>query len=327
MLEENDIRPKKFNELQEEAIIEDIKFLIERKNDFISIDCPTCGTENSKIEIEKNGFTYFECSNCNMLYMSPRPSEKILSEFYPNSRLYEVFNTYIFPTSSETRKEKLFKPRVQKVLELSKKYKIVTDSILEIGSGFGFFLEELVNQKIFNRVVGTEASNSLFETAKSKEYDVYNGILENLKIDEKFNFVASFEVIEHVFNPVNFLKKVHALLDNNGVILLSFPNYDGFDIGILREKSSAIDHEHLNYFNEKSISLLLENTGYKVLEIYTPGLLDSDIVKLAIEKNDISNSFLRKLLCSDDLKIIEKFQKFLQDNKLSSHMIVCAQKV
>ena len=110
-------------------------------------------------------------------------------------------------------------------------------------------------------------------------------------------------------------------------MLLSFPNYDGFDIGMLREESSAIDHEHLNYFNEKSIRLILEKTGYKILEIYTPGLLDSDIVKTSLEKGQIKNSFLRKLLCSDDSKLIDKFQQFLFDNNLSSHMMVSAQKV
>lgn len=327
MIKENDIRPTEYNKLQQKAVAEDIKFLLDRRKNFVEINCPVCGIENTKIEMQKKGFSYIECNNCTMLYLTPRPTEKILSEFYPQSKLYEVFNEYIFPSSSEIRKEKIFKPRVKKVNELCEKYDLNTNSILEVGAGYGFFLEELVNQKTFTRVVGTEASDSLFETSKNKKYDIYNGILEYLTFDETFDFVASFEVLEHVFNPIDFLKKINSLLNEKGVLLISFPNYDGFDIGMLREKSDAIDHEHLNYFNEKSIRLILEKTGYKVLDIYTPGLLDSDIVKVSLEKGEIKNSFLRKLLSSDDLKLIEKFQQFLFENNLSSHMMVCAQKI
>ena len=72
--------------------------------------------------------------------------------------------------------------------------------------------------------------------------------------------------------------------------------------------------------------MLLEETGYNPLEVYTPGYLDTDIVKISVEKGQVKNSFLRRLLCSDDLKLINKFQQFLFDNNLSSHMIVAAQK-
>ncbi len=327
MIEENDIRPIQYNELQDKAVKEDIEFLLKRKKDFVDVVCPACDGINHEVEMKKNGFNYIECSNCTMLYVSPRPTEKILSEFYPQSKLYEVFNKYIFPASASIRQEKIFKPRVEKVIDICEKYNLNADSILEVGSGYGFFLEELIKHKLFNRVVGTEASDALFENSKNKDYDIYNGILEYLTFNETFDFVASFEVIEHVFNPEEFLKKINSILNNKGVLLLSFPNYDGFDVGILREYSSAIDHEHLNYFNEKSIRLILEKSGYDVLEIYTPGLLDSDIVKTSIEKGKIKNSFLRRLLCSDDSKLIGKFQQFLIDNNLSSHMLVSAQKV
>jgi len=326
LLEENDVRPTKYNNLEEKAIKDDVQFLIDRKESFVDVLCPSCGTKNEKLEMTKNGFNYVECSHCTMLYVSPRPTEKILSEFYPRSKLYEVFNTYIFPASASTRKEKIFKPRVEKVNELCTKYGLNTESILEVGSGYGFFLEELTKQKVFRRVVGTEASASLFERSQNKEYNVYKGLLEHLEFNETFDFVASFEVIEHVFNPRNFLNKINSLLNGKGILLLSFPNYDGFDIGMLREHSSAVDHEHLNYFNEKSILMLLEETGYNPLEVYTPGYLDTDIVKISVEKGQVKNSFLRRLLCSDDLKLINKFQQFLFDNNLSSHMIVAAQK-
>ena len=72
MIEENDIRPTKYNDLQESAVKKDIQFLLDRKNNFVDINCPVCGTINSKVEMQKNGFDYLECSNCTMLYLSPK---------------------------------------------------------------------------------------------------------------------------------------------------------------------------------------------------------------------------------------------------------------
>lgn len=325
-MNENDIRPRCNDELAESARQKDIDFLIKRKENFIVVNCPACGVENTNVEMKKNGFTYLECKNCSMLYISPRPTEEILSEFYPQSKLYEVFNTHIFPQSADVRREKIFRPRVKKIISYCEQYNVNRDSILEIGSGFGFLLEELADANAFKRIVGTEATDSLYDSIKEKKYELYNGLLDSINFEETFNFIASFEVIEHVFNPKQFLNKINSILDKEGIIMLSFPNYDGFDIGILREEASAIDHEHLNYFNEKSISILLESTGFNLLDIHTPGLLDVDIVKSAIDKGQIKNSFLRRLLCSDDPPLMNKFQNFLIENKLSSHMIVVAQK-
>ena len=60
----------------------------------------------------------------------------------------------------------------------------------------------------------------------------------------------------------------------------------GFDIRLLKNKSDTIDHEHLNYFNPFSMSLLLKNCGYRVLEIFTPGKLDAELVRKKILSGD-----------------------------------------
>lgn len=327
-INENDIRPDKFRNDQLNSIQEDIEFLILRKDGFIEVQCPACGSINKNVEMAKNGFTYLECENCTMLYVSPRPTKKILSEFYPNSAQYKFFNDYIFPASMEVRRKNIFIPRVNKVIEICQKYKIKTDKILEIGTGYGLFCEEMVKSKAFKEVVGIEASDALAETCINNGYRLYNGLLENLEINERFNFAAAFEVIEHVFNPFEFIGLIHNLLEDKGILMFSFPNYNGFEVGILRESCAGVDHEHLNYFNENSISILLQKTGFNVLSIETPGLLDVDIVKKALScsNNSIKNSFLYDLCVNKFETAGKEFQEFLRKHNLSSHMVVVAQK-
>jgi len=86
----------------------------------------------------------------------------------------------------------------------------------------------------------------------------------------------------------------------------------------------------LMYFNPKSLKLLLENSGFEVLESLTPGKLDADLVRTKILEGefDISQQpFLKKVLIDEWEKLGDKFQKFLADNGLSSNMWVVARKI
>ena len=108
---------------------------------------------------------------------------------------------------------------------------------------------------------------------------------------------------------------------------MSCPNGKGFDINVLKQKSQAVDSEHVNLFNTESIKLLLSNTGYKVVSVFTPGRLDAEIVREeAIKKKFKLDKFLKNILIDNWNLIGWEFQNFLAENNLSSHMWVVAQK-
>ena len=79
---ESDIRPTNFESGQKQALEQDIEWLLERKDSFVRVSCPACGSDRSKTLFHKYGLTYRECDNCETLYISPRPTGKILEEFY-----------------------------------------------------------------------------------------------------------------------------------------------------------------------------------------------------------------------------------------------------
>ncbi|HWQ48423.1 MAG TPA: class I SAM-dependent methyltransferase [Methanosarcina sp.] len=324
-MKESDIRPDNLKDAQTQCIEYDINFLQSNAENFIDVDCPACNTEQSTSLFNKNGFFYNKCPGCNMLYMSPRPTEEILAEFYANSPNYKYFNDFIFPASKEARRTKIFIPRVEKVIYYCEKYGVDRNKILEIGAAHGIFCEEMVINNAFSEVVGIEASDSLYEQASQMGFRIYNGILEELEINERFNVVALFEVIEHIANPQKFLDKVFLLVEENGLLIMSFPNYDGFDIATLGTHSDSIDHEHLNYFNEKAIRLILENSGFSPLIIETPGELDVELVRKKVLSGEFEgNGFLNKV-CVDDFDSTGRaFQDFLKANRLSSSMLIVA---
>ena len=62
------------------------------------------------------------------------------SYFYKNSKLYEFWNNFIFPATEKVRKKKIFEPRVKKIIEICKKFKVEKKKNNRYWCGFWYFL-------------------------------------------------------------------------------------------------------------------------------------------------------------------------------------------
>ncbi|MEK7194242.1 MAG: class I SAM-dependent methyltransferase [Patescibacteria group bacterium] len=329
MFKENDIRPKDLLEGQKKAVEADIRTLLDRKSEFVEVACPACGGNDFVSKFEKNGFKYVECPKCLTFYMSPRPTLRILTAFLENSQNYAYWSKYIFPASEETRRMKIFSPRVDRVLGLCKKHRVSMDALLEVGAGFGTFCEELKGRKIFKRVVAIEPSPTLAAVCRKKGIETVESTIENIefKHGKSFDLVVNFEVIEHLFSPREFVIACRKLLKPSGLFIITCPNGRGFDIKTLGPVSDTIDHEHLNYFNPESLAVLLTSCGFKVLESITPGVLDAELVrnKVIEGKFDIAGQpFLNEILVEEWDRLGSIFQDFLSFQGLSSNMWLVA---
>lgn len=325
-MDEIEIRPHNLVKKLQPFLRKDIKFLQSKLPLFKKVKCPACDSDYSKKYMVKEKFNYQICKNCDTFYISPRPPLKVLKVFYKSSLTYNFFNKYIYPASEKVRLSKIFLPRVKKIIALCKKYKIKKKpTILEVGAGIGSFCYLAKKSKFFSKIKAIEPSEENVKFARKKGLDVFEGTVEKFKTKKKYDIIVNFEVLEHLHSPKFFLKSIKKYLKNNGMIFLTCPNGMGFDIQKLKKKSDSIDHEHLNYFNPKSIQILFEKNGYKIIDVSTPGQLDANIVKNKIVRKKYKikkNDFFKKIY-SDDV-LVANFQEFLVQNGLSSNMLVVA---
>lgn len=330
VLSENDIRPEKLEEGKLEALHADIERLAQHKSEFVFSACPACNTVDSILAYEKYGFTFDKCINCETVYMNPRATPEILSEFYSHSVLYAYWDRYIFPASREIRKERIFRPRVQRILELCEQLSLEPGVLVEVGSAAGMFCEEALATDAFKRVVGIEPSAAQAATCRKMGIDIIESTIEKTDgVGEPVNIVVSFETIEHVYSPRDFLSRCYELLVPNGLLVLTCPNYEGFDIMTLGSYSDSLDAEHINMFNPRSLKQLVESLGFEIVEISTPGELDVELVRKKVLDETISldsQPFLQKVLVDNWEELGGTFQAYLQTNKLSSHMFLVAQR-
>jgi 2-polyprenyl-3-methyl-5-hydroxy-6-metoxy-1,4-benzoquinol methylase/ribosomal protein S27E len=327
---EEDTRPAQLMADKQKYVDADRQFLLSQKKEWVEVKCPACDSVKGSVYGEKLGFIYVECNTCGTVYTNPRPSLSLMKEFYAKSQNYDYWNKYIFPATEQVRRDRIFRPRVKRLAEYCRNQGVSLHTLLEIGAGFGIFCEEMRKEKLFKRIIALEPTADLAQTCRLKGFEVMEMFIEEVQENEIADVIAAFEVIEHLFSPRNFMGRCARLLKPRGFLILSCPNVRGFDVLTLRTLSNTFDHEHVNYFHTQSLPVLIKRCGFNVLDMQTPGRLDAQLVrKQAIDEMlDLRDQpFLHEVLIERWEELGNSFQEFLSLNKLSSHMLVIAQKL
>lgn len=330
-MKEEDIRPKKiFNEYLELAE-KDVESYFMNKP-FYYVSCPACNEKNGLFKFRKYGFDYEECPNCGTLFVNPRPAPESFSEYYSNSPSVQYWATNFYKETESGRRELIIKPKAKMVRDYLEKYSKLSQNntaVIDIGAGYGVFCQEIDKLLPENtEIIAIEPSIPLSKICIEKELKTIPKFIDEINVSD-FNGLEiigaiSFELLEHLHNPELFIKKCYELISPGGLLIVTTLTWDGFDLQVLQDKSDSIHPpHHINFFTRKSLSSLLEKNGFEICELITPGKLDVDIVsKKAAE---IKDPFIKKIIESDQ-PAKDKFQIFLQEAKLSSHMMIIAKK-
>lgn len=327
-LSEKELCPDDLLAGQEDAFARDIARLQKRRDEFVTVDCPSCDSAARRPAFAKYGFEFANCMDCATIYMTPRPSPAVMASYYANSENYAFWATHIFPASEAARREKIHKPWLERVIGYCDRHGIARGSLVEIGPGFGTFAALAESSGAFARVRAVEPTPEMAAACRTRGVSVIEKRVEDIA-DElgMVDVLVAFEVIEHLFEPRRFVEQCAHLVRPGGLLILSCPNGQGFDIALLGAKALAVDAEHVNLFNPNSLSRLVSKHGFIVVEAMTPGRLDAEFVREAALKGEIAlDPFLARVLIDEWDRLGWPFQQFLAGNGLSSHLWLAAQR-
>jgi SAM-dependent methyltransferase len=142
----------------------------------------------------------------------------------------------------------------------------------EIGCGMGYFLE-FARQNGYN-VSGIEYAELGVKTCRSKfGLDVQRGSFEDLPIQpDRYDVMFMGDVLEHLVQPLEMLRKAHSMLKPSGVLAAEVPSMFNSLTGrmavagmrVLRtKKKMGMPPYHVNEFTPKTLRLMIERAGFK----------------------------------------------------------------
>jgi len=187
-------------------------------------DCPACSSFGSAFKVVASfggDYSIHKCATCRLEYVNPMPSVQLLNDFYSS---YEDVRagTEVLKRNASRNVDRLIP------LGLTPQSKL-----LDYGSGKNIF-------------VSGSGENWFSYDPYTTNNDI--GVLRN----GYYNMITAWGVLEHVTDPLDFVRQLHVLLKKGGYLVMTTVDIDG--VIPYRFKPP----EHLTYWTSDAVSRLFK---------------------------------------------------------------------
>lgn len=158
----------------------------------------------------------------------------------------------------------------QKILDLVGRNKVV----LEIGPSTGYVTEAFLENGCIVDVVEVDKKASEKITKRARK--ILNYSIEDEKVYKilifDYDYIVLADVLEHLIDPLEVLKKLFSFADDNTKLIISIPNIASWIIrkqlffkgDFEYQESGPLDKTHLHFYTTKTLPKVLEETGWKI---------------------------------------------------------------
>ena len=146
-------------------------------------------------------------------------------------------------------------------------------SILEIGCGVGN-TGRYLKEHLEAFVAGVELNSVAAEKARAVLDDVVTGNIEKLQLEyepDSFDVILCGDVLEHLIEPLQVLKKLKKFLKPTGKLVASIPNVQFFGVvhhltegNWTYQDEGILDRTHLRFFTYPEIVKMFEEAGFQM---------------------------------------------------------------
>ncbi len=139
-------------------------------------------------------------------------------------------------------------------------------SILDIGSGTGFFLKHMKDHGWKVKAIEPSEEGRAFCKREFSIDAQKPGELFKME-DRSFDAISMWHVLEHVEDMNGYMKKIFSLLKNDGKAFIALPNHLSLDAAMYKDKWAAWDvPRHLWHFTPKTFESLALKHNFKLLK-------------------------------------------------------------
>lgn len=235
--------------------------------------CPNCGHTGIRERFRATDrlyrttdkiFRVVECQECRLIRLEPRPSPTELSTYYPDEYWYAP-EPDTASRLEEAYRRIVLRDHVNFILRAVENSR-QEGALLDVGCGGGLLLGMLQERGL--RVLGLDTSLAAASAAwKHHGVRVVCADLSNSPIAAgQCAVVTMFHVVEHLYDPVAYLKSARELLAPNGRLVVQVPNASSLQFRMFGSHWNGVDvPRHLVDYRERDLEKLLEQCGFEVI--------------------------------------------------------------
>lgn len=261
-------------------------------------DCPLCGSDDStiiaRISAEQivTSSPYYDdtsyqrlgvspnttyglsqCQRCNFAFASSVPSDEFLEKLYGSEnatgtavRIFARPGRAASAFRALSRLLEAIATRTELDQQGAAEHRI---GILDVGCAYGVGSTGLIRQHYPYDVTGVEWSQSTRDYLSSQGMATYRTV-EDIPAGTFFDGILLNDLLEHLPDPVDFVRKLRAVSHSKTVVWVNVPNFidwrlssivDQIARGVLPIPKDLNPWEHLSYFSPQSLDALMGRVG------------------------------------------------------------------
>jgi 2-polyprenyl-3-methyl-5-hydroxy-6-metoxy-1,4-benzoquinol methylase len=140
-------------------------------------------------------------------------------------------------------------------------------NLLDIGSGTGYFLNYMKGKGYSTQGIeinesARKSSIENFGLQVDAPEKLFNGELE-----AKFGTITLWHVLEHLYNPDEYMETIKGRLADEGTLIIAVPNLDSFDETAFEQHWAGYDlPRHLWHFSPATLEKFAKKNGFKLMK-------------------------------------------------------------
>jgi len=275
-------------------------------------NCPLCSSDQNAL-FDRRAFQELTvinrlCNSCGLVFQSPRMSNQELRIFY-ESEYRQMHQT----SEGPTRKDLIVQQaRAQVLLDFTSQHLNKVTNHLDIGCSSGLLLDKF-RQKYDSNPIGIEPGEAYRIYAKELDITVYESREELVSHHTgRFDLISMAHVLEHIAEPVNYLRELRRdLLTQDGALLIEVPNLYAHD---------CFEVAHLVSFSPHTLKQTLNKAGFNLIVRRLHGQPRSSMLPLYITVLSIQSNQTDEVITVSERWVTQKRQIGMFQRKMLTRL-------
>ncbi len=268
------------------------------------INCDLCGSELNRPKWKKGNIPFVQCSQCGLVFQNPQPSvDELLNRYDDEYFDYEIEN-----------RESFFKLMELGLVDvgffnIEKNFFGTNDKpvFLDIGCATGRLLVHMRERGW--AVKGVEVCKEAAAWGIEHDgLDIHAGPLDSAEIESSsVDTVHCSHLIEHLTEPSDFICEVARILKPGGIFVVVTPDISGFQARLFGYNWRSVIDDHMYLFSRKTLTKMLVNGGFEVVDNVSWGGLASGTAPFPIKR--AADTLAKRFDFGDVICIMSRLRK------------------